>query len=259
MKKIALITGASSGIGRELALLHASTGGDLIVIARRKDKLKALQEEVQQKYKQETYIIEKDLTQPGAAEAIYKEVKDQGFRIEYLINNAGFGGIGKFHEREWSKDLAMIQLNILALTALTRLFLPDFIEANQGKVLNVSSTASLLPGPMQAVYYASKAYVTSFSNALSEEIKESQVTVTALLPGATETEFGKRSGMDKTVLFKQTYSARKVARAGYEGMVRGKLNVMTGVSLGQKILFALIPFIPKRMLLRMVYQMQQSK
>ena len=152
----------------------------------------------------------------------------------------------------------MINLNITALTALTRFFLPDFVKRNSGKILNVSSTASYLPGPLQAVYYATKAYVSFFSNAVAEELSDTDITVTALLPGATSTEFGKISGMDKTVLFAKTASPRKVAEDGYEGMLKGKLNVVSGITFSQKIMFAILPFIPKKIILRQVHSMQRA-
>ena len=167
MKNTALITGASSGLGKEFARIHAAKGGDVIIIARRTDKLIGLQKELENKYNVTVKVIAKDLTLPNAAQEIYDEVQQQGIAVKYLINNAGFGGHGKFHERVWEEDLAMIHLNIIALTALTRLFLPDFVTRNQGKILNVSSTASFMPGPLQAVYFATKAYVTFFSNAIA--------------------------------------------------------------------------------------------
>ncbi|PKP00754.1 MAG: short-chain dehydrogenase, partial [Bacteroidetes bacterium HGW-Bacteroidetes-9] len=163
--KTILITGASSGIGKEIANIHAERGGDLVIVARSKDKLDQLKAELESKHSVKVTVIVKDLGLPDAPKEIYDEVKKTGIEIDYLVNNAGFGGLGKFHQREWEQDLAMINLNIVALTALTRLFLPDFVKRNSGRILNVSSTASLMPGPLQAVYFASKAYVTSFSNA----------------------------------------------------------------------------------------------
>ena len=171
----------------------------------------------------------------------------------------GFGGIGLFHERDIQTDLAMIQLNIMALTHLTGLFLPDFVKRNNGRILNVSSTASLMPGPMQAVYFATKAYVTSFSNAIAQELSNTNVTVTNLMPGATETEFGKISGMDKTEMFKETASATIVALDGYNAMLKGKLNVISGLTTSQKILTGLLPFVPRKMVLKMVHKMQEVK
>jgi short-subunit dehydrogenase len=255
--KAALITGASSGIGAELARIHAERGGDLVIVARREDKLKALKKELEDKYGIKVLVIAKDLTLPGAASDIYEEVTQAAVEVHYLINNAGFGGRGKFHERAWEQDLAMINLNVIALTALTRFFLPDFVERNEGRILNVSSTASLMAGPLQAVYYATKAYVTSFSNAIAEELHDTNVTVTALLPGATETEFASTSGMDQTSLFNKTASARSVAEDGYNAMLAGKLDVVSGVTFIQRVMIAAIPVTPKKMLLRQIRQMQE--
>lgn len=255
--KTALITGASSGIGKELARIHARSGGDLVIVARRKDKLEALKTELEENHSVEVTVIAKDLTQASAAQEIYDEVTRAGIEIEFLINNAGFGGHGKFHEREWSQDLAMIQLNIVTLTALSRLFLPAFVQRNSGRILNVSSTASFMPGPLQAVYFATKAYVTFLSNAIAEELHDTQVTVTALLPGATETEFASTSGMEKTDLFANTVSAKSVAQDGYDAMVAGKLQVVSGLTFLQKLMVAAVPFTPKRMLLRQVRKMQE--
>lgn len=257
MSKTALITGASSGIGEELARIHAKAGDNLVIVARSSDKLAALKQELEQAHNIKVTTITKDLGQSNAPKEVYDEVKQAGIEVDYLINNAGFGGLGKFHERDWAQDLAMINLNIIALTALTRFFLPDFVKRNSGKVLNVSSTASLLPGPLQAVYYASKAYVTSFSNAIAEELHDANVTVTALLPGATETKFGSVSGMDKTVMFKNTASAYSVAKDGYEGMMAGKLNVISGLGFANKIMMAVAPLMPKKMVLKQVRQMQE--
>ncbi|MGB1580071.1 MAG: SDR family NAD(P)-dependent oxidoreductase [Nevskiales bacterium] len=254
MGNTALITGASSGIGKEFARIHAATGGDLVIVARSADKLDGLKQELEQAHNVKVTSISKDLGQPNAAGEIYAAVKAANLQIDILINNAGFGGRGKFHERDWADDLAMINLNI---TALTRLFLPDFVARNSGRILNVSSTASLLPGPLQAVYYATKAYVTSFSNAIAEELHDTDITVTALLPGATESDFAKVSGMDKTSLFNKTASAREVAQAGYDAMLAGRLDVIAGMPFGQRLQLAMIPFAPKKMLLKQIREMQE--
>ena len=256
-KKVALITGASSGIGKELAHIHAVQGGDLVIVARRKEKLNALKTELEDKHGIKVMVIAKDLSLPGTASEIYEEVKKSGIEVNYLINNAGFGGRGKFYERAWEQDLAMINLNVVALTELTRLFLPDFVKRNEGRILNVSSTASLMAGPLQAVYYATKAYVTSFSNAIAEELHDTNITVTALLPGATETEFASTSGMDKTSLFANTFSARSVAEDSYNAMLAGKLNIIAGVTFIQRTMMAAIPFTPKKMLQKQIRRMQE--
>jgi uncharacterized protein len=256
-KKVALITGASTGIGKEFSYIHAEKGGDLVIVARNADKLNLLKKEIESKHKTSVYVISKDLSLPNSPKEIYDEVKSAGIEIDFLINNAGFGGHGKFHEREWEQDLMMINLNVIALTALTRLFLPDFVKRNSGKVLNVSSTASLMPGPLQAVYFATKAYVTFFSNAIAEELHDTNVTSTALLPGATESEFARTSGMDKTDLFKKTASARSVAEDGYNAMLLGKLDKISGLSFSQKMMMSMIPFTPKKMILKQIRQMQE--
>lgn len=256
-KKTALITGASSGIGKEFARIHAERGGDLVIVARRENKLNALKAEFENNHGVKVMVIAKDLTVPESAVEIYDAVKQAGIEINYLINNAGFGQRGKFHERAWEDHLAMINLNMVALTALTRLFLPDFVARNEGRILNVSSTASLTAGPLQAVYYATKAYVTSFSNAIAEELHDTNVTVTALLPGATETEFASTAGMDQTSLFDSPFSASEVAEDGYKAMLEGKLDIIAGVTLPQRMMMAAIPLTPKKLLLRQVRQMQE--
>ena len=169
----------------------------------------------------------------------------------------GLVAMGNSHERAWEQDLAMINLNIIALTALTRLFLPDFVKRNSGKILNTSSTASFMPGPLQAVYFATKAFVTFFSNAIAEELHDTNITVTNLMPGATETEFGKVSGMDKTDLFEKSVSAYSVALDGYNGMLKGKLDVVSGLTTMQKVMVGMVPFTPKKMLLKQVRKMQE--
>lgn len=259
MKKVALITGASSGIGREFARIHATKGGDMVIVARSQGKLKELKKELETQYQSKVMIVVKDLSAPNAPQEIYDELQQAQIQVDYLINNAGFGGHGKFHERPWESDLAMINLNIIALTALTRLFLPNMVKRNQGKILNVSSTASLMAGPLQAVYFATKAYVTSFSNALAEELHDTNITVTALLPGATATGFAATSGMDKTDLFQNTFTPDLVAGEGYQAMLDGKLDIISGVTFGQKMMMNFIPFTPKKMILKQIREMQEIK
>jgi hypothetical protein len=257
MKKIALITGASSGIGRELAHIHAATGGDLVLVARSTQKLNELKIELESKYKVIAVVVTKDLTAPNATQELYEEVKSLNIEVDYLINNAGFGGIGKFIERKLDEDVSMIQLNVVALTQLTHLFSQDFVKRASGKVLNVSSTASLIPGPLQATYYATKAFVTSFSNALSEELRGTGVTITNLMPGATDTDFGKVSGMDKTKLFDAPVSARQVAQDGYDAMLSGEIDIISGLTFSQKLLMKMMPFMPKKMVLKQIREMQE--
>ncbi|MEM1001108.1 MAG: SDR family oxidoreductase [Bacteroidota bacterium] len=253
----ALITGASSGIGRELALIHAEKGGDMVIVARRSDKLESLKIEIEEKYSVLVTTLSKDLSENGAGHALYKDIKELGIQIDYLINNAGFGLRGKFHELPWDRQLQMMQLNMIALTELTYCFLPEMIKRNSGKILNTSSTASYMPGPLQAVYFATKAYATFFGNAVAEELHDTNITVTTLMPGATETEFAKTADMDKTDLFEKAVSARSVAEDGYNGMIAGKLDVVSGLTFGQKLMMSMIPITPKKVLLKQIRQMQE--
>jgi len=257
--KTALITGASSGIGKALAKVHASKRGDLILVARREDKLNELKTELEQSYGINVQYIAKDLADPNAAQEIYDEVMGSGIEVDYLINNAGFGGQGLFHERKWEEDLAMIQLNITTLTALCRLFLPGFVERGHGRILNVSSTASLSPGgPLQAVYFATKHYVTALSYGIAGELTDSEVTVTALLPGATRTEFADSAGMGDTELFKDAFPASVVAEDGYAAMEAGKLDVISRLKFSQKVLMTLVPFMPKKTILKEIRKLQET-
>ena len=259
MKNTALITGASSGIGKELATIHAERGGNLILVARSKDKLNELKVELEKKHKVLVSIIPKDLSAAGAAKELFNEVQSLGIQVDYLMNNAGFGLVGKFHELPWERQMQMINLNMIALTELTYLFLQEMVARNNGKILNTSSTAGLIPGPLQAVYFASKAYVSSFSNAIAEELYDKNITVTALLPGATETGFAKTSGVDKTAIYSNPASARSVAEDGYNAMIKGKLDVISVSSRSQKMQLSLVPFFPKKMILKQTRQMQEQK
>ncbi len=257
--KTALITGASSGIGKELAHIHAEGGGDLVIVARREEALKALKKELESAHGIKVTVLAKDLDDEAAPQEIYEALKHKKIQIDYLINNAGFGGQGKFHEREWAKDRSMMQVNMITPTHLCRLFLPDFVKRNSGKILNVSSTASYMPGPLQAVYFGTKSYFQFFSNAIAEELYDTDITVTNLMPGATNTGFASRSGMDKTNLFQKTVSARSVAEDGYNGMLEGKIDVVSGLTFGQKFMMWAIPFMPKKMMLKQVREMQETQ
>lgn len=258
MKQTALITGASSGIGKELSRIHAEKGGNLIVVARREDKLDALKFELEKKYSVSVTTIVKDLSKPNAAKELFDEVQNLNIQVDYLINNAGFGLRGKFHELPWERQQQMINLNMVALTELMYLFLPQMIERNSGKILNTSSTASFMPGPLQAIYFATKSYVTFLSNALAEELSDTNISVTNLMPGATESEFAQTSGMVATGLFEKTVTARSVAEDGYQGMLKGKLDVISGLTFSQNLMMKAIPFTPKKMLLKQIRQMQEA-
>ncbi|MEM9169200.1 MAG: SDR family oxidoreductase [Pseudomonadota bacterium] len=256
--KTALVTGASSGIGLELARAHAKCGGDLIVVARREAELRALKDALESDYGVHVDVVVDDLADDAAPGRIFAGVEASGRPIDYLVNNAGFGGRGLFHEREWGADRDMIQVNVVALSALTRLFLPGMVARGSGRILNVSSPAGDLPGPLQAVYFATKAYVTSFTYALHEELSGTGVTTTALIPGATNTGFADRSGMTGTALFNDAASPEAVAEAGYEAMLHGRLSVVAGVPLSRRVIYALAPLLPTKTLLRMVRRAQEA-
>ncbi len=253
----ALITGASSGIGLELARIHAQKGGSLILVARRQDRLESARAEFSEKYGTDVTIIAEDLTDREAGNRIFEQVKDKN--IDILINNAGFGLVGRFDELDLDRMLAMIDLNVTALTQLSRLFLPAMVARGSGKLVNISSVASLVPGPMQAVYFASKAYVTSLTNALSEELRGTGVSVTNVMPGATKTEFGEISGMDKTSLFDHAASVEEVAQITYQAMEKGKRDTFAGVPIPLRMLFKTVPFVPKGFTLRQVASRQQKR
>ncbi|MBT9382314.1 SDR family oxidoreductase [Pseudooceanicola sp. CBS1P-1] len=254
----ALVTGASSGIGEALARIHAEQGGDLVLVARRRAPLEALKQELEARHGIAASVLVEDLTDEAAPARIHQSVLDAGQDIACLFNNAGFGGLGRFDQRDWAADRAMMQVNMIALTALTRLFLPEFVARGSGRILNTSSSGALLPGPMQAVYYASKAYVTSFSNALSEELRGTGVTVTALMPGPVRTGFEATAGMGQLGLYTGAASAGSVAKAGYDAMMQGRLNVITGLSPVQRLMLRLLPFAPRRLVLRMIHDMQTA-
>lgn len=256
-KMTALITGSYGGLGACLVNIHAETGGDLILVGRNREKLEAQREEVERKYPVAAHTIAVDLSLPDAAQKIYDTCKENGWTVDYLINNAGFGGQGDFtRERTMQQDMSMIAVNIETPTRLCKLFLPDFVSRGEGKVLNVSSTASAMPGPLQACYYATKAYVKSLSNALWRELKDTGVTVTCLMPGAMETGFADAGGLSDTKLFANAVDPAPVAKAGYEGMLKGKLNVTSGLVSWQRPMMALMPLFPKKPMLSFVYDQQ---
>ncbi|MEO0734104.1 MAG: SDR family oxidoreductase [Bacteroidota bacterium] len=256
MQHVGLITGASSGIGKELARLHAEKGRDLVVVARREAALMELKKELEEKHGVEVHVMAKDLTELRAAEEIYDEMLRANIEVDYLFNNAGFGGRGLFHEQNWGMLRSMIDLNVKALTDLTHRFLPGMVARGKGKILQTSSTAAYMPGPLQAVYFATKAYVNSFSWAIASELEGTGVTVTTLNPGAVKTEFGEVADMEDTDMFENARSARYTAEKGYAAMEAGKLEVITEPSLKFTIKAAL-PFMPKRVGLNMIKKMQQ--
>ena len=226
MEKWALITGASTGIGRELAEVCAADGWNQILVARNQDRLKVVAEELRAVHKVQTRALPIDLSTTGAADKIFAALRE--LPVSVLINNAGFGTYGAFADTVLSEQSDMVQVNVMALMQLTRLFLQPMLERKSGRILNVASTAAFQPGPKVSVYYASKAFVFSFSYALADELEGTGVTVTALCPGMTKTEFQKRAAMKEGGPFGMM-SARTVAEQGVKGMMRGKRIVIPGM------------------------------
>ena len=250
-KKRVLITGASSGIGYEMAKVFAENGYDLILVARREERLELIAKELIEKYGVELTFITKDLSQIDAGEEIFKELKKQNLIPDVLVNNAGFGAFCSFSEMDQITLIEMLRVNIMALTQLTRFLLPEMLKKGKGGILNVASVVGFLPGgPFMAVYSATKAYVLSLSLALSRELKGSGVRVTALCPGTTKTEFFKRAGIQPSFLEKRAMNARDVARCGYQALMKGKRIAVPGLK--NRLIALLLPLFPKRVVLDVV-------
>ncbi len=246
MRKTVLITGASSGLGVEFAKIHAAKGDNLVLVARGKDKMNLLKTEIEKRYDIFVYVIGRDLSEVGAPKTIFNELKAQKIHIDYLINNAGFGDFGLFAQSNWEKQLQMINLNITALAYFTRLFLPEMIKHKSGKILNIASTAAFQPGPTMSVYFATKAFVLSFSEALANELKGTGVTVTTLCPGATATGFKSTASLDNSSLFKgKVANSKSVAEFGHKAMMKGKSVVIHGFI--NKIMASSVRFAPRKL------------
>jgi len=240
--KTALITGASSGIGKELAFLMASKKINLIITARRAEALGKIKNELEEKHQIQVTCITEDLAQTIGAQSLFDKIQSQNLRVDYLINNAGFGGQGYFYKRKWKDEEAMLQLNIITLTQLCH-------------------SAGIVPaGPLQSVYFATKAYVLSFSQGIAGELMNTPISVTTLCPGATKTEFAKVANLENTDLFSgKLFSAAEVAKDGYEAMMKGDLVKLTALTLAQKLNMKAIPFIPTKMILKQIKEMQEKK
>ena len=231
IKKTALVTGASSGFGREFVKLFAQDGYNLILVARHEDDLQEVAQQLENDYSGcETWVVAKDLTQPQAAQELYEEVKQKGITVQALVNDAGFGEHGLFAESDFEKELAMIQLNVVSLVTLTKLFMRDMLERGEGRILQLASTASFMPMPKLSVYAATKAFVLSFSEAVAYELKDTGVTMTALCPGASDTEFFERADAEGANITETPLSdPAEVAKDGYEAMMKGETRVISGV------------------------------
>jgi len=259
MTKTALITGASEGIGYELAKVHAEKGDNLVLVARRKEKLDELKTVLEGKFNINVYTIGKDLSVPGSAKDVYDEIKDRNIVVDYLENNAGFGDFGLFADSDWNRQEQMINLNITTLTHFTWLFLHDMINRKSGKIMNLASTASFQPGPTMSVYFASKAFVLSFSEAINNEVSQHGITVTALCPGATQSGFQAAASMKDSSLFEGNNfpSSREVAEYGYKAMMTGKTVAIHGFK--NTLMANSVRFAPRSLVVKMARKIQSRK
>lgn len=253
----ALITGASSGIGYELAKLFAKDKHDVVLVARRAEHLLQLSKELENKYKIHTLVIPIDLGHPESAQKIYDQLNHHEITVDYLVNNAGFMVYGLFSETDWSEEQKMIQVHMATLTRLIKLFLPDMLRRKHGKILNIGSTGSFVPGPLNAVYCATKNYILSISEAIAEEISGTGVTITTFCPGGTKTEFAEKANMNLSSgsLF-EVMEAGKVAKIGYRALMKGKRVVIPGIF--NKIQVFSIRFIPRIVISKLIKSMMSG-
>jgi short-subunit dehydrogenase len=258
LRPVTVITGASAGIGVELARVFAREGHQLALVARREDRLRALADEIAAGSKRRPIVIAVDLADADAARKIADELRAHGAEPQYMVNNAGFGLVGLADMREREQELAMIDVNVRALTDLSLAF-ADSLARHRGGLLNVGSVAGFLPGPGMAVYYATKAYVLSFSEALHAELKAKGVKVTVLCPGPVPTEFATVAGLKKGRGSggPLTVSAARVAEAGYRGLMRGRRMVVPGMA--NRLITMIVPLVPRRLLLRAVGSRQSRR
>lgn len=254
-----LITGASGGLGLELAKIFSREGHNLVLLARRHEKLESLAKELEENYKIKTKVIAKDLCLVNASQEVYDYCQRENIHIDILVNNAGFGDFGPYAESDWTKQANMVQLNITALMHLTHLFLPPMLERKEGKILNLASVAAFQPGPLMSIYYASKAFVLSFTEALSVETKGTGVTVTALCPGPTESDFMTVADLEESGLFKnlRVASAQTVCEYGYRQMQKGKVIAIPGLL--NKILVLTAKFSPRALVRLIVLEIQKAR
>jgi uncharacterized protein len=256
MNQTVLLTGASSGIGLELSRIFAQNQYNLILVARSAQKLEALASELKEKHQINVTVIPADLSQPAAAQTLFDNVQEKNLQVDILVNNAGYGIQADYHEADLTDQIGMMQLNIVTLSVLTRLFLPQMVARKSGKILNVGSTGSFAPVPSMAVYGATKAYVLSFSQAIAEELRNSGVTVSALCPGMTLTGFQDRSGVGDAFLAKiGAMQAVDVAKIAYKGLMHGKRIIIPG--LFNKVLIFLTGLTPRRLATSMSRQMME--
>jgi short-subunit dehydrogenase len=236
----ALITGATSGIGYELAKLFARDGFNLILVARNSALLQQTSDELKQQYGVEITPLAKDLFDGNAAEQIYNKTKEMGITVNVLVNNAGQGEWGPFVETDLQRDLDIIQLNMASMVSLTKYFLQDMVKRNEGKILQLGSEAGTTPMPLLAIYAATKAFVISFSVALADELRDTNITVTVLLPGATDTDFFHKAHQENTVTYreKELLSPEEVAKDGYDALMNGETKIIAGAKTKMHVFMA---------------------
>jgi short-subunit dehydrogenase len=256
MTTVALITGATQGIGYELARCFARDRHDLVLVARSREKLERVASELSAGCGVRVSAIVQDLSTPEGARRTFDEVRRQGVAVDFLVNNAGAGTYGLFAEADLERELRMMQLNMSSLTVLTRLFLPEMLQRRRGRILNVASTAAFQPGPLMAVYYASKAYVVSFTEALANELQGSGVSASVLCPGPTRSGFQESAGMGASKLFRSgVMEASEVAETGYRAFMKGRTTIIPG--LRNKMLAFSVRLGPRKLLPSIVRRFQE--
>jgi uncharacterized protein len=257
--KTVLITGAANGIGYEFAQLFARDGYSLVLVDKNEEKLADVVTEFKDKYQVCVTPIIIDLSLPTSPLEIYSQMQQASIKIDVLVNNAGFGKLGFFTDTSLTSDLAMLQVNLVCLTHLTKLFLPDMVKRGAGKILNVSSTAAFQPGPLMAIYFATKSYILSFSEAIANELEGTGVSVTVLCPGPTHSAFHKITGMDEILTANGTkmMDAATVAKIGYHGLMTNKTVVIPGWK--NKILAEIVRFIPRSLIAKYIRSTQEAQ
>ncbi len=255
----ALVTGASSGIGMELARICAREGHNLLLTARREQRLMELKNELETEFGVDVMFFTVDLAEHEAPPKLFEFVQENAISVQILVNNAGVGDYGFFHESDWNRQAAMLDLNIRALTHLTHLILPEMIKQNRAYILNVASTAAFQPGPLMSVYYATKSYVLSFGEAIANELQDTGVTVTTLCPGPTESEFQKEANMEKSKLFDRfpVATSKEIAEYGYKTMIKGKRVAIYGLI--NKFIPKAVGISPRSFVTRVARFIQQRK
>lgn len=259
MSKTALITGASGGLGLSFVNLFAKEGYDLVLVARNGERLEEIKKEIEEKYNVKAIVVAKDLCSPNGAQEVYDATKEAEIKIDVLVNNAGFGDFGEFYKSDINKQIRMVDLNCTALMHLCHLYLPDMIEQKRGNILNVDSIAAFQAGPLMSVYYATKAFVLSFSQALTRELKDMGVKVTALCPGPIRTNFDNAADLGESGLFKnlKVWDPDVVAKFGYKKMKKGKSLCICGFT--NKIIVFANRLSPRSLVRNLVYQIQKTQ